>query len=248
MNKRIITTLIALVVIITSGADLFAQAHRTRPTQQTTQRRTTTTTTTTYSRSSRHMVETSYKGFLEVAFTGGVGDNRANELDILTTHGVAIGNGFVGFGAGVNILFPQNNTLKSEMTADGSWETYGRQYDIYDCDDNAVLIPIYVDMKYNFGNTANICPFFDIKLGVSFLVSGDNTFIGEGWMDNDCSFYFTPTLGFRIPLQGKSAMNIGVTYSLISQKYNYFNDRWGDPCYGDGISLNSFGGRISVEW
>lgn len=249
MNRRITIALIALAVCSMTCNDILAQ-RRSRPTQQTTSRRTITTTTTTYSRSSssRNLVDVSYKGFLEVGFAGGVSDHKANQLDILTTHGAAVGNFFIGIGTGVNILFPQDNTLKSDMISEGYWDA-ASGYEYYNCTDNAVLIPLYVDFKYNFGDMSAICPFVDLKLGCSFLVSDDDgAFIGDGWMDRDACVYFSPSIGMRIPLSGGgAAMNIGVTYNLLSQKYRYF-DEWNGPTYNDGIVLSSFGGRISIEW
>lgn len=250
MKKNSIITLTAIVAFATVSHDALAQ-YRSRPSQSTSRRTTTTTTTTTYTRSSSSssLLDVGYKGFLEVGFAGGVSDHKANQLDILTTHGISAGNFFLGLGLGVNILFPQDQTLKSDMISSGYWE-YASDYDYYNCTDNAVLIPIYLDFKYNFGNTSNICPFIDMKIGASFLVSDqDGAYIGEGWMDKDACFYFSPTIGFRVPLSNsRTALNIGLTYNLLSQKYRYFDDWSGREYYNDGIVLHSLGARVSIEW
>ena len=181
-----------------------------------------------------------YKGFLEVGYGAGVSTYKASQLDILTTHGGAFGNFFIGLGTGVNILFPDDKNL---MNSD-NWNS-SNHYNNYK--ERAVFIPLYLDMKYNFGNTRTIAPFVDVKLGATFLASDDEVYINDGWMDGRTCLMFSPTIGLRVPLGNTAAFNFGVTYNLISQKYFYY-DYWDGPIYSDGIAIHSLGCRFSIEW
>ena len=190
-----------------------------------------------------------YKGFIEVGCAAGVGTYKANQLDVLTTHGVAFDNGFVGVGTGVNVLFPKENSseMKWNMGNFGGGSGYGPNYsDKTFSTGNAVFIPIYLDLKYNFG-IVQVAPFIDLKLGATFLVSDGAVCINNGWLDNRTSIYFSPTIGVRVPIGNVAAVTFGVTYNLISQKYYYY-DYWDGPVCSDGISLHSLGARISIEW
>lgn len=181
-----------------------------------------------------------YKGFIEVGYTAGVSTYKASQLDILTTHGMAFDNLFIGVGTGVNIIYPNDKNL---MT-DNNWH----QSDYYGSyKENAVFIPLYLDLKYNFGNTSSVVPFVDVKLGATFLASDNEVYINDGWMDNRTSLLFSPTIGLRVPLGNSAAFNFGVTYNLISQKYYYY-DYWDGPVYSDGIAIHSLGCRFSLEW
>lgn len=179
---------------------------------------------------------TRYKGFLEVGYTAGVSSYKASQLDILTTHGAAIDNFFIGVGSGVNILYPDDASLK---------ESDHSSY--YNYKETAVFIPLYLDLKYNFGNTRTVAPFIDMKLGATFLASDNEVYINDGWMDGRTSLLFSPTIGLRVPLGNSAAFNFGVTYNLISQKYFYY-DYWEGPIYSDGIAIHSLGCRFSIEW
>lgn len=192
-----------------------------------------------YEENNNYLPWSYYKGFLEVGFTGGVGDLKANQLEILTTHGVQLGqNFFVGGGIGVNVLFPQN----SYYVSSGVSPRYGNYSS---GSDNGVMIPLYFDMRVS--GHGRIAPFFDLKMGGAFIAS-DNLVVGDEAFDNDkaCG-YFSPTVGVRFALSPKSAVNIGVTYNLLTQR-DYYYDYDGYVYDSDGPTLNSLGVRMSLEW
>ena len=186
-----------------------------------------------------------YKGFIEAGYSAGVGNYRANQLDVLTTHGVAIGDGFVGVGTGVNVLFPKEEGVGTNWSMGDYGNGYRPQGANYRSE-NAVFIPLYLDLKYNFSGSS-VSPFVDLKLGGTFLVNDNAVCLGNGWIDNRTSVYCSPSVGVRIPIGGSAAFNMAVTYTLISQKYYYY-DYWDGPVYSDGISLHSLGARLSIEW
>lgn len=189
--------------------------------------------------------DTSYKGFLELGYGGGVGTYRADQLDILTTHGVTVGNSlFLGVGTGVNILYPKENgnTLEWNM---GNNYPHNDHYRYNNT--SAVMIPVYADIKYNFGS-GQVRPYIDLKGGAVFLANSSPVSIGDGWLDEREGIYFSPTVGINVPTSRRAAINIGLCYSLISQKYYYY-DFYYDTFYrSDGIALHSIGVKMSIEW
>lgn len=186
-----------------------------------------------------------YKGFLELGYSGGVSEYSANQLDVLTTHGVTFGsNLFLGVGLGVNILYPDENGNPISHLDGGHYMPEGRySYN----KETAVMVPVYFDLKYNFGNGA-VRPFVDVKLGAAFLGNDHAVSIGDGWLDDREGFYFSPTIGVNIPTSSRVGINIGVTYNLISQKYYYYDYYYDHYYSNDGISLHSLGVKFSIEW
>jgi hypothetical protein len=182
-------------------------------------------------------IDCRYKGFLEVGFGGGVGDYRANELDILTTHGMQIGNSvFVGLGTGVNVLFTQNdnNNFYNSSSYNGNYNT------------TAAMIPLYADLRLKMGGGRTV-PFLDLKLGTTYLVNSGDVYINDRYLDSGASLYFSPSIGVHMDLLGTAGFNVALTYSLISQNTRdyYYDDGYYD---GERLSLNNLGARISVEW
>lgn len=184
-----------------------------------------------------------YKGFIETGYAAGVGIHRANQLDILTTHGMTFGNNlFIGVGFGVNLLYPnENGDVFAHRPGGASTDKF--HYN----NEKAVMIPLYGDIKYNFGNSA-VRPFIEIKAGAAFLANSHAVSICDGWIDDKEGLYFCPTIGLNIPMSRRAAINIGLSYNLMSQKYYYY-DFYYDRFYSnDGISLHSLGVKFSIEW
>lgn len=174
-----------------------------------------------------------YKGFVEAAYGAGVGHYQANKLEITTSHGVTNGNIFAGIGAGIDIL--KTDTDHS----DTRWE------EGMDLSDNAYMVPLFLDFRY-MGKGA-VSAFVDCKAGVSFLVNDAYITIDDGIIDNDVSFYLSCGVGVRFALGAKSAFNVGINYSLISQRYYGYDDYYYYSRY-DGISLHSIGISAGFEW
>lgn len=174
-----------------------------------------------------------YKGFLEMGYSFGVGDNRSDRLDILTTHGLQVGgSAFIGVGAGLSFAF----------NADGQYVDYRDDYHT-----TGVSIPLYVDLRFAQPSWKNqyVQPFFDVKVGAQFRISDDDFVLENGVVDGNRSFFFSPTVGIRIPVSYSNAINLGVTYNLTTYRvcdWGHLND------YGDIKGLSSFGVKISYEW
>ena len=174
----------------------------------------------------------SYKGFADVSYTAGIGHYRAGKFEATTSHGLSSGNLFLGAGLGIDIL-------KTETESGGRWEEDMK------LSDNAYMIPLFLDFRYS-GNSP-IAAYIDLKTGISFLTGDDYITINDGILDNDVSFYLSCSFGARFALGSRSAFNVGVTYSLISQRYYGYDDYFYYHDY-NGISLHGIGITAGFEW
>lgn len=188
-----------------------------------------------------------YRGYLEAAYLQGMGDTRANFLDFSTSQGFRYSSWFfMGVGIGADILFSDygdDNKIPRYGTTGGY---YGPNSDFdynHSSRTTAVMIPIFTDFRLNIGGTASASMFIDLKIGCSFLCSKDYIRINNGYLTNQEYFYLRPSVGVRIPMGGKdskTAMNLGVTYQLLTSNY------WSS--WSRNITLNSLGANLSFEW
>ena len=172
-----------------------------------------------------------YKGFLEMGYSFGVGDNRSDRLDFLTTHGLQLTeSAFLGVGTGLSVSF----------NADGDYVPSS------DYDNTGVGVPLYVDLRLMQPSwQSSVQPFFDLKVGMQFTLDDDNVAFEDGYIDGSRSFYLSPTVGIRIPTGYKSALNLGVTYNLTNYRIcDWYHPEWDSELKG----LSSVGVKISYEW
>lgn len=188
-----------------------------------------------------------YRGFVEASFTGGLGSNAVNSVELTTTQGLKYSNWFfMGVGAGVNVLF--SNYKESDLPGNynpGYYPGNGNYNPSYNHNTTGVMIPLYSDFRFNFGQEKNVGFFVDARLGAAFLVGKNYLNTPNGIINNSQGFYFRPTVGIRIPTNGndsRQAINVGVSYQLITN--NYWNWNW----YYSSTTLNSLGASISYEW
>ncbi|MDE6247859.1 MAG: hypothetical protein K2M41_08495 [Muribaculaceae bacterium] len=180
-----------------------------------------------------------YKGYVDAKYIKGIGNNNVDFLGFSTSQGFKYSNWFfMGAGIGVDIAF-------SHINGDyGNW-VQPRPDEFRDATKTGVMIPIFTDFRFNVGAPTSTAFYADIKLGCSFL-AGNYLQVNDGYLSSQQYFYFRPSVGVRIPLQGqnnnngKKAFNIGVTYQLLTS--NYWN------AYYSNITLNGLGVDISYEW
>lgn len=188
-----------------------------------------------------------YRGFVDASFTGGVGTNGCNFLEFSTTQGFKYSNWFfMGVGAGVNVVFSNyedsdmpNNFNPGYRPGNGDFNTD------YSLKDTGVLIPLFTDFRFNIGQENNVGAFIDLKLGAAFLVGKNYIRTPDGILNNSEGFYFKPTIGVRIPTNGKDsrqAVNLGCSYQLITN--NYWNWGWNY----NSATINSIGVTLGYEW
>lgn len=173
----------------------------------------------------------SYKGFVDASYTGGFGDLKANFVGVSTVQGFQYANWFfMGAGLGVDLVFSE----VEDRYYDYEYEHKTRS--------NGVMIPIFTDFRFNIGSRQSASFFIDIKAGGSFLIGSDYLAIENGYLSSSEYFLLKPSIGLRIPIGGsaKKAINIGLTYQLLTCDYWYNNS--------DNSTLNSLGGTVSFEW
>lgn len=180
-----------------------------------------------------------YKGFVDASYIAGIGDRKADFLEFTTTQGLRYSSWFfMGVGAGVDILFSNTNDNYNP----GQW----RPSDGFDTSKGhtktVCMIPLYSDFRFTIGDQKSTSFFIDLRVGASFLVGNNYVEIGDGYLTNSQCFYLKPSVGLRIPLNesGKQALNVGLTYQLLTSDYWYRSS--------SNVTLNSFGATVGFEW
>lgn len=174
-----------------------------------------------------------YKGYVDASYTGGFGNIKADFLGFSTTQGAQIAPWFfLGAGIGVDVVFSKTTTSYEEAwRPDKKTRTCG------------AMIPVFSDFRFNLGNPTGTSMFIDIKAGGSFLMGGEFLAIENGYISSSEYFMLKPTVGIRVPMSksGKTAVNLGVTYQLLTCNYWWYNNR-------DSGTLNSIGATAAFEW
>ncbi len=178
-----------------------------------------------------------YKGFVELSGLAGVGHNRSNIIDLSTTQGFQYTSWFfMGVGAGVDVVMAQQ--------PDGWRPNPDYDYMSRDNTQTKVMIPLFSDFRFNVNMSSSTSMFIDLKLGAAWLIGSDYLRMADGFMSNETQFYFRPTIGLRIPVSSsnpKQAMNVGISYQLLTSNNNYY---WNN----NSLTLNNLGVSVSFEW
>lgn len=177
-----------------------------------------------------------YRGFIDMGGGPGFGGKinvYAGETSVTdiktgvsfylsTTHGYQI-NSFlfvgVGFGAGLQLL--------TGLEDDGYYYAPSAPFEIY-----SLNIPLYTDVRWDFGLEKKSAPFIDLKLGYQI-----NKSVAESWgvlssyrnhhngyselciIGKDTGGVFLqPTVGMRTRLGSKAGLNLGMSYFISMRK------------------------------
>ncbi len=173
-----------------------------------------------------------YKGYVEATYTGGFGRLQADYVGISTSQGYQYNDWFfMGAGIGVDLVYSKTDTGFNEWNYNRQTRTSG------------VMIPIFTDFRFNIGGRTNASFFVDVKAGGSFLIGKNYLAIENGYINGSEYFMLRPSVGLRVPVSnnGKRAMNIGLTYQLLTCNYWWYNN-------SNSGTLNSLGATVSYEW
>lgn len=212
-----------------------------------------------------------YRGFFEI--TGGVGfGGKVNVYggdcavtDIGSpivfgwnmTHGYQINrNLFAGLGFGVNaaMLYGVENDRHyyNEKYAEHKFSTLN--------------VPIYADVRWDFGLEKKTAPFVDLKLGYTLSLafdSDEDMFYSYGsnshlyvYDQNNGGFLLMPTIGMRTTIRNKVGFNIGLSYNMMFRKKmsarfeSYETDFMGNSSYHEEVMDlgNSTGGVLMLNF
>ncbi len=173
-----------------------------------------------------------YRGYIDASYTGGFGNLQADFVGVSTVQGFQYANWFfMGAGLGVDLVYS-----KVESGQDNS--SFNRETRT-----NGVMIPIFTDFRFNIGGTTSPSVFLDVKAGGSFLIGKNYLAIENGYINGSEYFMLKPSIGLRVPVgnNGKKAMNIGLTYQLLTCNYWWYNN-------SNSGTLNSLGATVSYQW
>ncbi len=174
----------------------------------------------------------SYKGYVEATYTGGFGRLQADFVGISTSQGYQYNDWFfMGAGIGVDLVYSKTDNGYNEWNYERQTRTSG------------VMIPIFTDFRFNIGGRTSPSFYLDVKAGGSFLIGKNYLAIENGYINGSEYFMLRPSVGLRVPLSqnGKKAMNIGLTYQLLTCNYRWYTNR-------NSGTLNSLGATVSYEW
>lgn len=136
-----------------------------------------------------------YRGFVDVGYTIGVGDYDFGRFEINTSHGYQINPYFfVGAGLGLH-FFP-------------SYETSGMSDIPLDTRDSKVDIPVFANVRGTFMKTKFV-PFIDAKAGT--------------YVNNNGGLYYNVSIGLRIAVNKKQAVDIAVGYTNEKLEFQTFS-------------------------
>lgn len=178
-----------------------------------------------------------YKGFVDASYLAGLGNYKIDFLNFSTSQGFRYANWFyMGVGVGVDVAFthPNNDFGQGIRPGNPYWE--------HSSTTTGVMVPVFTDFRFNIGGVTKPSFFADIRLGASFLMTDSYLQVGDGFITNREYFYLKPSIGLRIPVSssGKSAVDIGVVYQLLTSNY-WYN-------YPGNITISALGGTIGFEW
>lgn len=187
-----------------------------------------------------------YKGFVDVSYMRGIGDCKADFLDVSTSQGFRYADWFyMGVGIGADVLFSSTD----DNWGDG-WE-HGSPDIEHSSTTTAVMLPLFTDFRFTLGGKSTMPDgstrssvgfFIDLRVGCSFLCSDDWIRINNGYLTNQQYFYLRPSVGLRIPVgtSGKQAFDIGLCYKLLTSNY------WASS--KESATLSSLGLTVAFEW
>jgi len=151
-----------------------------------------------------------YRGSINLGYFFGVGDYAKDRFIFNFINGGQISPFFsLGFGTGVH----------------------------YYIDDEQVLIPFFMDFKFNFIDKP-ISPYFSFDIGYSFNATDD--FNGEGVFAN-----FSCGAGFKI--SSRNEIFIGLCYQIQNIREYYNENNWWDPSSSQ-INLGALAFRFGFSF
>lgn len=181
-----------------------------------------------------------YKGYADVSYVKGIGSRQVDFVGVSTSQGFRYNNWFyMGVGIGVDIAMSHTNDDFGPGNNTGYNNYWNHGYNT-----TGVMIPIFTDFRFNIGKANSTSFYIDARLGASFLMGNKYLAVADGFITNREYFYLKPSLGVRIPISqsGKQAIDIGLTYQLLTSNY------WYNTPSPYNVTLSALGGVVSFEW
>lgn len=143
----------------------------------------------------QNLSENSYRGFIDAAYSVGVGDYKFNRVEMSTSHGYQFNPYFfIGGGLGIHFMFPYYEAMGMEIALDER--------------SNKVDIPVFANVHCNFTKWI-VSPFMDFK--------------GGAFVTNSGGMYINVSVGCRFAVNEKQAVNVSVGYSAEKLQFETFD-------------------------
>jgi len=101
----------------------------------------------------------------------------------------------------------------------------------YYFDADAVEIPIFADFRADLLNHS-VCPFIDLKIGYT--------------VHEDTGFYLNPQFGVRFAVGPKTAVNLGIGYTMQRIEFSYYDEYYGS--FSDSVNCGGFSIKLGFEF
>lgn len=179
-----------------------------------------------------------YKGYVELSYVRGLGSRKVDFAGFSTSQGFKYRNWFfMGVGLGLDVAMSHTNEGFGSGIKPG-----GNSYWDHSHKTTGIMVPVFTDFRANFGGVKGPSFYIDAKIGVSFLMGDSYLSVANGFITSREYFYLKPSAGVRLPIgkNGKTAVDIGITYQLLTSNY------WYNSPYN--VTLNSLGGTVGFEW
>lgn len=135
-----------------------------------------------------------YRGFVDAGYSIGVGDYDFGRFEVNTSHGYQF-NPYLFLGAGMGFHFMS------------SYETSGMDIPL-DVRDSQVDIPVFANIRCNFSKK-KVAPFVDVK--------------GGTFVTNNGGLYVNASVGCRVTINEKQAVNVSVGYASEKLEFETFD-------------------------
>jgi hypothetical protein len=164
------------------------------------------------------------KALIDVGYTLGMGDefNKASRMEFTLSYGVQATEGlFIGIGSGLHLYSDTIYLAYTGATAATHVDTTFSK----------MIVPLFLDARYNFSTGGSIVPFIGMKAGYSLgIISTTSVFerpkdgatetvkrIEKG--PKGFGLYLSPSVGAKYMLGRSFAINLSVGYTVQMKKY-----------------------------
>lgn len=192
----------------------------------------------THDESPKNYSQSGFKGFIELGYGLGIGNERNNIFGIETSFGYQF-NHYLYLGGGLGVHF--HNALVDTYPWREDEATVNTKRN--DPDYKFPFIPIYLNVRSQLFESDRITPFVDVKIGSSII--------------NYYGFFFSPAIGVHIPTSSFLALNISLGYALQQSEYKFWvtgntpgatPDKTGKAYFNKDNFISSFNFRVGIEF
>ena len=192
----------------------------------------------THDESAKKYNQSGFKGFVEVGYGLGIGNERNNIFGVETSFGYQF-NHYLYLGGGLGVHFHKALVDTYPWREDEADINTTRNNPDY----KFPFIPLYLNVRSQLFESNRITPYIDTKIGASII--------------NFYGFYFSPAIGLHIPTSAFLSLNISLGYALQQSEYKFWvtgntpgaiPDKTGKSYVNRDNFISSFNFRVGIEF